>query len=129
MTIGPEDRRASGHWTSSPPSLTLLLLGALAIIGGCTSSQSAPTSVEAVPTASTVQSEPDGAENPPTGWDRPLRYVFTDGDGGLGGLKLISRVAGLAGGLVQAAGWYWLMSPAQVVCRWIGWPGLIGVTR
>ena len=24
---------------------------------------------------------PDGAENPPTGWDRPLRYVFTGGDG------------------------------------------------
>jgi hypothetical protein len=23
----------------------------------------------------------------------------------------------------QAAGWYSLMSPVQVVCRWIGWPG------
>ena len=44
----------------------------------------------------------------------------------LGASKLISRVAELAGGLVQAAGWYSLMSPAQVVCRWIGWPGLIG---
>jgi hypothetical protein len=29
---------------------------------------------------------------------------------------------------VQAGVRYWLMSPLQVVCRWIGWPGLIGVT-
>jgi len=29
---------------------------------------------------------------------------------------------------VQAAGRCWLMSPAQVVRRWIGWPGLIGAT-
>ena len=30
--------------------------------------------------------------------------------------------------LGQAAGRYWLMSPAQVVCRWIGLFGRIGVT-
>ena len=34
--------------------------------------------------------------------------------------------AGLA--LGQAAGWYWLMSPAQVVVRSIRWFGRIGVT-
>ena len=38
------------------------------------------------------------------------------------------RSVGLVGVVGQAAGRYSLMSPAQVVCRWIGWPGPIAAT-
>ena len=46
----------------------------------------------------------------------------------LGTLKLAGSVVLVDRGAVQAAVRYSLMSPAQVVCRWIGWSVPIGVT-